>query len=89
MSFTMSPRRLALQVGCGLIASSVLLGLGAWAHHSVGGQFDVSKKIVVSGTVEKVDWVNPHIYVHLKAVDAGGKAVTWSFGTVPVAMAKI
>jgi hypothetical protein len=54
----------------------------------VGGQFDVSKKIVISGTVEKVDWVNPHIYVHLKALDANGKPVTWSFGTVPVAMAR-
>jgi hypothetical protein len=87
MSFTKSRGRFALRIACGLIASA-LFGLSAWAHHSVGGQFDVSKKIVISGTVEKVDWVKPHIYVHLKAEDANGKPVTWSFGTVPVAMAR-
>jgi len=72
----------------------VIAGLGlsfslqAIAHHSVSGQFDVNKKVVLTGTVEKVDWVNPHIYVHLKVMDANGQAAVWSLGTVPVAMAR-
>jgi len=58
------------------------------AHHSVGGQFDVSKKIVLEGTVVRVDWVNPHIYVHLKVKDEAGQEVVWRLGTVPVGMAR-
>src|SRR5215831_9095074 len=64
----------------------------AWAqsqaHHSVSGQYDVQQKIVLEGTVEKVDWVNPHIYVHLKVTDQKGTSVIWRLGTVPVAMAR-
>jgi Family of unknown function (DUF6152) len=89
MSSTMSSTRLASGIACGMVASIALLAsLSASAHHSVGGQFDVNKKIVLTGTVEKVDWVNPHIYVHLKVIDANGKPAAWSFGTVPVAMAR-
>jgi hypothetical protein len=68
--------------------ASILIGLQAFAHHSVSGQFDVSKKIVLTGTVEKVDWVNPHIYVHLKVTDEKGGVAVWQLGTVPVAMAR-
>jgi hypothetical protein len=59
----------------------------ASAHHSVGGQFDVTKTVVLTGTVKRVDWVNPHIYVHLDVME-NGKIETWRLGTVPVAMAR-
>jgi len=71
-----------------LAAFSMLLGSPLSAHHSVGGQFDVSKKIVLEGTVVRVDWVNPHIYVHLKVKDEAGQDVVWRLGTVPVGMAR-
>jgi len=70
------------------VSVGLLAGLQASAHHSVSGQFDVSKKIVLTGTVEKVDWVNPHIYVHLKVTDEKGASAVWALGTVPVAMAR-
>ena len=44
-----------------LLATSVLL-----AHHSVTAVFDTSKKIKLSGELTEVDWVNPHIFLHLK-----------------------
>lgn len=59
----------------------------AVGHHSVSGQFDVTKTVVLSGTVKRVDWVNPHIYIHLDVME-NGKAETWRLGTVPVAMAR-
>lgn len=89
MSRSMSRVRITSNIAYGLIASAGLLtGLQASAHHSVSGQFDISKKIELSGTVERVDWVNPHVYVHLKVTDAGGKSAVWALGTVPVAMAR-
>jgi hypothetical protein len=58
------------------------------AHHSVAGQFDIKKKVSLSGVVSKVDWVNPHIYVHLDVKEASGKIVTWRLEGTPVAMAR-
>ena len=58
------------------------------AHHSVAGQFDLSNTITLKGVVAKVDWVNPHIYLHLDVKGDDGQTITWSLGTVPTAMAR-
>jgi hypothetical protein len=73
----------------GLIAAVTLAAGGiASAHHSLAGQFDVKKTITIEGVVSRVDWVNPHIYVHLDVKDAAGKVATWRLEGVPVAMAR-
>ena len=71
-----------------VIGAVLVLALPSTAHHSVSGQFDVSQTIVLKGLVDKVSWVNPHIYVHLKVEDEGGESAIWRLGTVPVAMAR-
>jgi hypothetical protein len=75
-----------------ILGLSVLVGavlcMPASAHHSVSGQFDVKTKVVLAGTVERVDWVNPHIYVHLKVKDEQGHENIWRLNTVPVGMAR-
>lgn len=58
------------------------------AHHSLAGQFDIENVIPLRGEVSKVDWVNPHIYVHLVVKDVDGKIVTWRLEGTPVAMAR-
>ena len=72
----------ALAVVAVLASASVLS-----AHHSVAGQFDESKSVVLKGVISKVDWVNPHIYLYIDVKD-GAETVTWSLGTVPTAMAR-
>jgi Family of unknown function (DUF6152) len=57
----------------------------AAAHHSVAGQFDPSQQIKLVGVISKVDWVNPHIYVHLDVKDASGTVATWRLETAPPA----
>ena len=71
----------------GFLAAAAQLSL---AHHSVAGQFDDKNPVTVSGVITKVDWVNPHIYVELKAKDtaAPGGVATWRLEGVPVAMAR-
>jgi hypothetical protein len=71
-----------------LVALTVLLSQPAVSHHSVSGQFDVTKKVVLVGTVKRVDWVNPHIYIHLDVKDDSGKTNTWKLNTIPVSMAR-
>lgn len=58
------------------------------AHHSVAGQFDTSKQVTLKGVISKVDWVNPHIYLHLNVKGDDGQVTTWALGTVPTAMAR-
>jgi len=57
-------------------------------HHSVAGQFDPSQPLTLTGVVSKVDWVNPHIYVYLDVADEQGVVTTWTWETVPTAMAR-
>lgn len=60
------------------------------AHHSIAGQFDDKHHVTVTGVITKVDWVNPHIYVELKAKDTAAPSgvATWRLEGVPVAMAR-
>ena len=46
------------------------------AHHSVSAEFDVNSPITFTGTVSKVDWLNPHIYTYVDVKEADGTVVT-------------
>jgi hypothetical protein len=48
-----------------------------FAHHAVSAEFDRNKPIQFTGTVKKVDWMNPHIYTHIEAKDASGKVIVY------------
>jgi hypothetical protein len=48
----------------------------AFAHHSFA-MFDRDHQILLSGTVTKFEWQNPHVYIHLKSTDATGKTSDW------------
>lgn len=67
-----------------LIAIAALCAAGSlWAHHSTTAVFDTSKKVTVTGTLTKVDWVNPHIVVLMDAKGAGGNAESWKLESNP------
>lgn len=48
------------------------------AHHSFAAEFDANKRVVLKGTVTKVDWRNPHIYVYLNVKDDRGGVTEWA-----------
>jgi hypothetical protein len=47
------------------------------AHHSFAAEFDATKPITLKGTVTKLEWANPHIWVYLDVKDAQGSLQHW------------
>jgi hypothetical protein len=61
--------RCALLIAC---------ALPVWAHHSGAAEFDSTKKIDLTGTVTKMDWVNPHAHFYIDVKSADGKVTHWN-----------
>jgi hypothetical protein len=56
----------------------VLASVPAIAHHPFAGEYDAAKTVHLTGTVSKLDWANPHAFVHLDAKDDKGQMTKWT-----------
>jgi hypothetical protein len=59
------------------IALMLLMSIPLVAHHSLTAEFDTSKPITFTGTVKKVDWMNPHIYTHVEVKQPNGAIIEY------------
>lgn len=69
-----------LTVCLAVIALSVpaLLSLPARAHHAFAAEFDRDQPIEFTGTVTKVEWMNPHARIYVDAPDTDGLMANWN-----------
>lgn len=74
-------RRLVAILGVGVVA---LLAPGtAWTHHAFSAEFDAKKPVKLRGVVTKMEWVNPHSWIHLEVKAADGKTESWMIEAGP------
>jgi len=53
-------------------AGLFLVTAPVWGHHAFGGEFDPNKPVLLKGPVTKVEWVNPHAWIHVEVPKADG-----------------
>jgi hypothetical protein len=65
-----------------VLCSAVLLLIAsrpAVAHHAFGAEFDANSPVLIKGKIAKIEWVNPHTWIHVETVKPDGTKETWMF----------
>lgn len=71
--------------GIAVTAGAVAAMSVANGHHSVSGVFDSERSFEINGVVTEVEWINPHIYLHLEETGEDGNVTRWQLETAPTA----
>ena len=60
-----------------LLTTSLLAGIPVAAHHAFGGEFDANRPVLLKGKVVKMEWVNPHAWIHVEVTKPDGTKEVW------------
>jgi hypothetical protein len=58
-------------------SAGLLFAVPAAGHHSFAAEFDIHRPLKLRGTVTRMDWINPHCWIHIAVKDTAGKVVNW------------
>jgi hypothetical protein len=59
--------------GAGLLLAAVPV----WAHHAFAAEFDAKRPVHFNGTVTRMEWINPHAWMHIDVKGADGTVTNW------------
>ena len=73
-------RKTVVTVALGLAAAGITFGRLAslQAHHAFAAEFDARKEVTLKGAVTRVEWVNPHVWIHVDVKKPDGKIESWA-----------
>jgi hypothetical protein len=78
--------RAAFKVALATLAVTLPLA----AHHSFTAEFDIKKVAILQGTVIKMEWVNPHAYIHIAVKNSNGTVTEWAVeGNTPNSLLRV
>lgn len=71
-------RKLAIAfAGMGLCLT--LTAASVSAHHAFAAEFDANKPVAMEGTITRMEWTNPHVWLHMDVKTPDGKVERWAF----------
>ena len=59
------------------VAGLFLAAAPAWSHHAFAAEFDAKRPVTLKGKVTKLEWINPHSWIHIDVTGTDGKATPW------------
>jgi len=67
----------------GLLVAAVPAVVPVWAHHAFAAEFDGNKQVTLRGTITRMEWINPHAWLHMDVKGTDGKTVNWAIELGP------
>ena len=67
-----------INVAIGVAVASLFVNAApVFAHHAFAAEFDAKKPVKMRGTVTRMEWINPHAWIHIDVKEPDGKVVQW------------
>jgi hypothetical protein len=60
-----------------VLAGVLLAALPLWAHHAFQAEFDQEKPVSLKGKVTRMEWINPHAWIHIEVPNPDGTVTNW------------
>jgi len=74
----MRKRSATIVLGIAVAGIALTHAAALQAHHAFAAEFDARKEVSLKGAVTRVEWVNPHVWIHVDVKKPDGKMESWA-----------
>ena len=67
----------------GVVLAVLVAGGSALAHHAFSAEFDATKPVALRGTITRMEWINPHAWLHIDVTRDDGTVESWMIEAGP------